>query len=260
MPPRDTTRTGVRAVRLLGAFALIVDGREVALPMPSRRLVALLGAHDRPLLRGYIAGLLWPDAPQAKATTNLRSALRPLDSAVVERSKTHLRLAPGVAVDLHRALRLADDVLSGRVEPAAVDDFFDVLGDDLLPDWPDEWAEPYRARHRHLRLAALETIAESLLDAGNARLAAEACFTVTEADPLRESAHLLLINADLAMGNRAQAIQHYGDVCRLLQAELGMPPSFRLPEAATAPSSRRAEPRHVVPRSRSHHAGATAAS
>jgi DNA-binding SARP family transcriptional activator len=229
MPSYDgSTATVGHAVRLHGTFALTVDGQDVELPLPSRRLVALLSVHERPLSRLSIAGLLWPDATQARGTTNLRSALRCCDGRLVERSKAHLRLAPQVAVDYRASLRLARDVRTGRVDPTDVAVTMALVCDELLPDWPDDWIEPFRARHRHLRLDALETMAEALLDARQPRLAAEVCLSITDAEPLRESAHLLHIKALLAEGNRANAIQHYRYVCRLIEAELGMPPSFRL--------------------------------
>jgi DNA-binding SARP family transcriptional activator len=249
--PEQAAPAAGPAVRLLGAFALAVDGREMTLPLPSRRLLALLAVHERPLLRVSIAGVLWPDAPLARAMTSLRSALRCCGSELVERSKTQLRLAPGVGVDFRTSVRLASDVLTGRIDLTDVAVAMALICDEVLPDWPDDWVEPFRERHRRLRLDALETMAEGLLAAGQPRLAAAACLSVTDAEPLRESAHLLLIKALLAEGNRANAIRHYRYVCRLVEVELGMAPAFRLTDLVTPE-------RPALPSPRSHHDGITA--
>lgn len=56
------------SLSLLDAFELRCDGEPVSLPPSAQRLLAL---HDRPLLRPYVAGTLWLDTPDERASANL---------------------------------------------------------------------------------------------------------------------------------------------------------------------------------------------
>jgi hypothetical protein len=60
---------------LLGGFQLRRDGNVLVLPLPAERLLAFVALRDRPLLRPYIAGVLWLDATEGHAAGNLRCAL-----------------------------------------------------------------------------------------------------------------------------------------------------------------------------------------
>ncbi|MGH3665463.1 MAG: hypothetical protein ACRDU8_05150 [Egibacteraceae bacterium] len=62
-------------VRLLDGFAVECAGEGLPLPLSVQRVVAFLALHDRRLLRGYVAGRLWPDAPEQRSAASLRSAL-----------------------------------------------------------------------------------------------------------------------------------------------------------------------------------------
>src|SRR5215211_3997040 len=65
---------------VLGRFELSVMNRPVAIPGPAQRVLALLGVEDQLLPRSFVAGTLWPDANEAAARSNLRSALWRLGS------------------------------------------------------------------------------------------------------------------------------------------------------------------------------------
>src|SRR5437667_7756470 len=100
---------------LLGGFQLRRDGNVVVLPLPAERLLAFLALRDRPLLRPYIAGVLWSDATEGHAAGNLRCALWRLThcgARLLEADGGHLELAPEVSVDIRLgtalALRLRD--------------------------------------------------------------------------------------------------------------------------------------------------------
>ena len=228
-PPLNGDGPAVR-VKLLGGFALACGGREVVLPLPAQRLVAFLALQDRPLLRLYVAGVLWPDASEKRSYANLRSALwrlRKVGEEVVEASAQNLRLAPGVDVDAHRALALARALLGA--EPAAEPgDGTALLAADLLPDWYDDWVVGERERLYQLRLHALEVLARRLAARGSFGLAAEAGLAALRSNPLRESANRTLIEVFLAEGNPTEAVRHYRSYRSLLERELGLAPSEQM--------------------------------
>lgn len=222
--PRETAIQ----VRLLHGFELQCGGQKITLPLSSQRLVAFLALHNRPLLRVYVAGSLWLDASEARSHANLRSALWRLRQSghfVVEATPSHLALGQGVEVDVHRVLALSRGLLrdpSGGLDQE--------LTGDLLPDWYDDWLDMERERLRQLRLHALEAVAERLLAERRYGEAVEAALAAVETDPLRESAHRLLVKVYLAEGNWGEALRQYRVFCSRLHDELGLRPSGQMEE------------------------------
>jgi hypothetical protein len=81
-----------------------------------------------------------------------------------------------------------------------------------------------------VRLRALECLAACGLALGGSRLSAteRAARRLIEAAPYRETGYHYLIKALAERGRQAEALQVFDDVRRLLQAELGVPPSAGL--------------------------------
>lgn len=214
-------------LRLLHGFELHCGGQRVQLPLGSQRLVAFLALHNRPLLRVYVAGMLWIDASEERSHANLRSALwrlRQTGHFVVDATPSHLRLGDGVEVDVHRVLALS----RGLLRDPSVDELDGELGADLLPDWYDDWLEIERERLRQLRLHALEAVAERLLRDGRYGEAVEAGLAAVESEPLRESAHRVLVKVYLAEGNWSDALRQYRVYSERLQHQLGLRPSAQM--------------------------------
>lgn len=223
---------------LLQGFRLERDGGTLELPLGIQRLVAFLAVHNRPLLRLYVAGNLWIDSSEEHANANLRTALwrlHRLGFPLVDASRSHLSLAPGVVVDLHDSSRRARQVL--RHEAALDRDDFDAIlsGGDLLPDWYDDWVLVEREQFRQLRLLALETLCTDLAAAGSYAAAVEAGLACIAAEPLRESAHRALIGAHLAEGNRVEAIRQFRLYESLVLDELGVEPSAAIQRMLESP-------------------------
>ena len=78
----------------------------------------------------------------------------------------------------------------------------------------------------------MEQMAQSLLDAGQVLLAIEAALSVVTAEPLRESAQRVLIEAHVAAGNRGEALRQFDRCRKLLIAELGLQPGEAVVAAA----------------------------
>jgi DNA-binding SARP family transcriptional activator len=178
-----------------------------------------------------VAGALWPETTTARANANLRSSLWRVHQGcgrLVDASPQQLCLAPDVVIDLRSAMTSAhrmldstdpcDDILSVEM--------LSVLSADLLPDWyEDDWLIADRERYHYLRLHALEAMCERLTAAQRYGEAIQSGLAAVRAEPLRESAHQVLIRAHLAEGNRFEAARQYHSCRHLLQRELGVLPS-----------------------------------
>jgi DNA-binding SARP family transcriptional activator len=217
---------------LLGGFNLVYHDREVPLAPGSQKLLAFLALHLRPLLRTYVAGSLWPDGTEAQSSASLRSLLwrlRRLRPPLVRATSSHLCLVDGLVVDA-REVTAAVRRLTDRSAPCAPDDLDPApLTGELLPDWnADDWVLVERERLRQLCFHGLEAMAERLLDLGRYCDAIDAGLTAVRGEPLRESAHRVLITAHLAEGNHCEALRQYQWYERILREELGIEPSSRM--------------------------------
>jgi DNA-binding SARP family transcriptional activator len=222
---------------LLDGFELRHGGEPVALPLGSQRLVAFLALHDRPLLRVHVAGALWLDATEERSCANLRSALwrlRKPGCAIVEATSTHVGLSQEVTVDVRELVGAARRLLDGvdGADPVDLEEAWQA--GELLPDWYDDWIETEREHVRQLRLHAVERFAERLLGAGRYGQVFDLLLGALRRDPLRESAHRLVIEAHLAEGNWSEAIRHYRAYRERLRADLGLEPSPQIAELLPA--------------------------
>jgi DNA-binding SARP family transcriptional activator len=221
-PPRKGPQ-----LALLGGFDLRVDGQIVALPMAAQRLLAFLALHERPLLRVYVAGSLWPESEQRHAAGSLRAALFRLGRphAFVELTRGHVELCREMSVDVRDSIALCHRLLDHSLT-FVPDDTDDVrLSRDLLPDWSDDWLIVEREHFRQLRLHALESLSERLTVLGRFPQAIASGLGAVAAEPLRESAHRALIKAHIAEGNHGEAARQYCFFRHLLHEELGVEPS-----------------------------------
>jgi DNA-binding SARP family transcriptional activator len=218
-----------RSVRLglLQGFQLHCAGSEVDLPLSSQRVLAFLAMQLRPQARCYVAAMLWVNFDEERAGASLRSALWRINRCghtLVAADARALRLMPDVVVDLRESARSAQEVLRGQARGAAVR-VDDLTAGDLLPGWYDEWVVTEREHFRQLRLHALEKLCEQLTDEGRFGQAVEAGLAAVSSEPLRESAHRVLIRAYLKEGNWGEAIRQYEACRRVLRHELGIDPS-----------------------------------
>ena len=62
-------------LQLLSGFAALLDGEVVDLPLSVQRVVVFLSLQGHPLHRQHVAGTLWPETTDQRASANLRSAL-----------------------------------------------------------------------------------------------------------------------------------------------------------------------------------------
>ena len=225
------------AISLLGSFSVQLAGepRSSALPKSSQRVLAYLALKDRAVGRGTIAGTLWPDSTEFRAALSLRSALTRLNAMrdAVVTSSSGLCLAASVTVDLHDAQALAQRLLNAASTPSDADldaSAIASLSFELLPDWYDDWAIEAAQDWRQTRMNALEVQARMLIEGGRLPEAAGVARVVMRVEPLRESAHTLLVRIHLAEGNQSEALKAFEQYRKLLLDELGLEPTALLSE------------------------------
>lgn len=218
------------ALSLLNGFELRHAGQILALPLSAQRVVAFLALHHRPLLRGYVAGQLWPDVPERRSAASLRSALWRLGTsreAMVVATSEHISLASAVAVDAAEVQRAARRLFDPTVQPAPESLGVAMFAGVLLPDWYDDWVLLMREQVRQLSLHALERLAEMFLDLDDHARALDAALEAVRLEPLRESAHRITARIHLAEGNQGEALRRFVAYREILHGELGLQPSPR---------------------------------
>jgi TolB-like protein len=220
-------------LQLIGPFALEIEGSgfvELS-SKKNRALLAILAlSPGQRATRERLWGLLWCDRDEEQARSSLRQSL-----AVLRRE-----LGPAEPLVLARQ----DDVLSLRTDTLSVDVLdlrrfsqsvglddlrraAELFGGELLADTTirlegfDDWLA---AERRGLTETAV-TVLERLAKAETGAPAVAAARRFLSLDPLRESAHRLLMKALFSVGERALALQQY-EACRaILKAEIDVEPA-----------------------------------
>ncbi|WP_461020589.1 AfsR/SARP family transcriptional regulator [Streptomyces daliensis] len=215
-------------LHLFGELSVSVGSRRVDVPRSCGRLLAFLALRPCRVERPYAAGSLWPVHDEARANGNLRSALwrlNRMDVRLVAADKHGLTMRDEVLIDLRTVSTWATHVIEGRATPRelrAAPPAPDAL--ELLPGWYDDWALMERERVRQRLLHALECQSRQLTRMGLCADAVDVAMAAVGAEPLRESAQRVLIEAHLAAGNWVEARRSLGVYADLLDRELGLRP------------------------------------
>lgn len=222
-------------VRLIDGFELRYGSDPVELPRNCQRLIGFLALWERPVLRSFVSGNLWPDSDTEHANASLRSTLWRLPNGrgqrLVRVTAGQLSLDEAVHVDYRDALAWSRSVLADSAGPLPAPwtlSEISVLSREVLPDWYDEWVLLARERFRQLRLHALESLCQQLAAVGRFGEALLAGLGAVAIEPLRESAHRQVIAVHLLEHNFIEAIRQYRSYERLLSEELSLQPSAEL--------------------------------
>lgn len=217
---RRTPELAPRSAVLLACLAL-ADGGVVSHDVLADSMWGdRLPASWRPALRNVVA--------------DLRAALRAIDAHGLLRTVGdgyRLDLAEGSRVDvlgLERAAAEAErEIAAGRHDEAwaVAAPWVEPATKAVVPIANGEWVERLRERVWRLRKTVAYAAGRAALELGRPGDAERMARVVIEANPLREDAHQLLINALIARGNRAAAVTAYESLIELLWTELGSRPS-----------------------------------
>jgi DNA-binding SARP family transcriptional activator len=223
---------GESAVLLFGGPCVIHNGGRLEVPDGSKRLLVFVALSTGRVDRRYAAGSLWPEGSDERAGGNLRSALWRLKCAgidVLETDKCTLGMRRGTVVDVgvvgDWATRLVDGSAT-QTDLCQLNWRWDAM--DLLPGWYDDWVIFERERIRQRLLHALEALSRRLVAANRCAEAVDAAISAVSADPLRESANRVLIEAHLAEGNLIEARRTFERYRDSVSRELGVEPGEQL--------------------------------
>ena len=210
----------------------MVDGDRFEVPDGGKRLLAFVALSSGRVDRRYAAGSLWPLGNDERAAGNLRSALWRVKSAgidIIETDKCSLMLRPGTVVDVSILCEWAGRLVDGsatETDLCAVNWRTDAM--DLLPGWYDDWVIFERERIRQRLLHAFEALSRRLCEVNRCAEAVEVAISAVSADPLRESANRVLIEAHLAEGNLVEGRRTYERYRDIVRRELGVEPGEQL--------------------------------
>jgi DNA-binding SARP family transcriptional activator len=216
------------SLRLLGGFELRHAATPLEVCVPGRRLLALVALQPRPLARAVVAGTLWPETTDARAGSNLRTALwrlHNLPEPVMQVTPATVALAPAVEADTRFVEVAAGALASGdpRFDADSVDPA--LLAGELLPELWDDWLVFERERLRQLSLHALDLLAGRLSAAGRHSAAVGAALAAVRMEPQRETSNRVLVEAHLAEGNVCEAVRQYRLYADLIWRELRAVPT-----------------------------------
>lgn len=245
-------------------------------------LAYLALAANRPHPRAALAGLLWPEEPEEAARRNLRQALfqlrRVLGSAgsalIADQNAVRFEDA-GVWTDAaafthllqicsHHEHARPDHCAACMMRYAEAVALYrgEFLQGIFIDDSPalEEWLLMQREWFHARCMEMLDALAEWHEATGAFQIAHRYAQRQIELDPLREEAHRRAMRALALAGQRSAALAAYEACWRLLERELGAPPSPEtealavqirdgtLTATAIAPASRRvAAPLHNLP-------------
>jgi len=208
----------------------------------ARSLFAYLITHpDRSHTRDLLAGLFWPDMPDAQARRRLsqalwqiRQALKPLPSPqaylLADAETVQFNREASYWLDVEafegnlREVRETESPPPGHVL-SLVKEAVALYTGDFLAGYYDDWAVIERERLRDLYLEELNRLVLLCKAQGLYEEALTHASQLTRYDPLREEAHREVMRLCFLLGRPNEALQQYDLCCDLLAEELGAEPS-----------------------------------
>ncbi len=231
---------------LRGETVRLIGPTGAWLPGVTSGLVLAYLALEGPTPRERLAGLLWPERPDARARANLRQLLLRIREAAPIVRGDPVRLDADVWVD---ARALPDEAIAGTAGGG-------LLAGVDASRWPAlaEWLASRRSDHdARVRQALLDGISAARQD-GDLAAAAAAAERLTHLDPWSEAACRTVMEVALAQREPAAALRAFRRLRRTLAHEVGSEPGVETValaaraarEAAQLPS---APPRQTMPSS-----------
>jgi DNA-binding SARP family transcriptional activator len=219
-------------LEMMGGITLFVGGEATTGAATRRRRLALLAllavARDRGMNRDKIQAYLWPESDSERARHGLNQLLyfqrhHLEDDGLILGQKT-LRLNPALITcdmwDVEDALAEADHEAVATLYRGSFLDGFHMRGSPTFEKWVDQ----QRSRLEQRCLEAIRALACAAAAHGDARAAASWWRRALEIDPFDSEMVLRLVEASIASGDRAGALQHAQRHVDLLRSELGLAP------------------------------------
>jgi len=239
------TATGLD-IRCLGSFEIRLNGKLVsARDFPRRKAVALLKLlvlkAGNPVSRYALVEHLWPGVSEGAGVNRLHGVVHALRSVIEPFGATkrwiyvrhegefyYFNTESPNRIDLN-LFRSCISNASRTDDPAAALDELErassLYRGDLFEDDPyEEWCSAQREQLRCAYLDGTRRLAALCMKVGQPQRATQEIRRALLLDPLCEELHGALIEALVAVGRRAEALQQYRACARLLREELGVEP------------------------------------
>jgi len=233
------------SVRMLGSLQITVDGTPLTgFESDKERvlLAYLVEESQQPHRREKLAGLLWPERPEAAARGNLRRVLSNLRRLLGDRTPSGppfllvteetVRFNPACEawVDSLTFVRLLRPL---RQQPSTqLEEAIRLYQGDFLEGFSvadssacEEWMVVCRERYQRLMMEALHRLVEEHERQGNFERALELAWRQLDLESWWEEAHRQLIRLLALSGRRSEALAQYVKCRHLLAEELDAEPS-----------------------------------
>lgn len=202
-----------------------------------------LTVERRPLSHDELADIVWGEQPPERWKGSLAavvSKIRTLITATGVDGRDAMLSSGGAYTlalpvdswvdleDAHRRLDRAEGALRHGDSRAATGDATvasSILRRPLLAGAESRWVEQTQARQADALYRCLTTLAAAWSRLGDHQLAVTIAESAVQLDPFRETGHRLLMEAEMARGDRGAALRAFGRCERLLADELGVRPS-----------------------------------
>jgi predicted ATPase/DNA-binding SARP family transcriptional activator len=234
---------------LLGQLDIQKNGSSLAdfESQKARALLCYLAVTGQKHSRAALAGLLWPEMPEANAHMNLRKTVAVLRRFVGEH--VHVtRRSLAFNFDAPHWLDVSEFeaamAISRELTPATVETMRKALAlyqDDFLAQFNvrdahpfEEWVLSQRAHLREMALDGLYRLAAYYYRLGVYDFSLNYTRRLLALEPWREEAHRQQMLLLAKMGQRSQALMQYESCRRILAKELGITPSTETIHLAAA--------------------------
>ncbi|RMG93361.1 MAG: SARP family transcriptional regulator, partial [Chloroflexi bacterium] len=232
--------TKVLKLDLLGRPKIAIDDVPVTglVSAKARALLFYLAVTGEFHSRQWLAGLLWPNMPEADARRNLRGVVMKLRQAVGEYLRLeHDVLGVDVAAAVWVDVRVFQEGVLGKngrfPTPASLRTALDLYRGEFLEDFHvreapafEEWVTQQRTYLRELAIKACMQLISHCLQAGDYAAGITYARKLLTLDPAREEGHQQLMYLLALSGQRSAALAQYETCRRILQTELGIEPAM----------------------------------
>lgn len=222
-----------------------------------RITLVALALERRPLARHALADIVWGESVPTQWNGALSTVVSKIRSLFTRSGLDGSELLPSTGgtyelvlpsdcwVDLEDAYRRLDraegairhgDDRAATVETTVA---FSTLRRPLLSGVDSEWVEQARQRQQDAAYRCLTVLASAWDRLGDHQLAATIAETAIDIDPLRETGYRILVEAEIARGDRGAAAKALRRCERMLHDELQVTPS---PETVRLADSLRSSP------------------
>jgi DNA-binding SARP family transcriptional activator len=216
-------------VHLLGQFSVLKDEEAVEIPSrPAQSLFAYLAMSAGTVhRREKLAGLLWPEASESNARSNLRHALWRLRKAVGDEYflADKISIAFNAEADhwMDTALLEGEDGRVGSTRNLLED--VSAYGGELLPGFYDDWVILERERYRALFEKKVQSLLDRLIEENRWAEVLEWGERWIALGHAPEPAYRALMFAHCGLGDTAGMASTYQRCVKVLREELGVEPS-----------------------------------